>query len=49
VLTTLEPDEAMRILTAGDRRRPFAAAACLVGGLVLMSLALGAAVVGALS
>jgi hypothetical protein len=49
VLTTLEPDEAMRILAAGDRRRPMVAAACLVGGLVLVSVGLGAAVLGALS
>lgn len=28
VLTTLEPEEAMRILAEGDRRRPLVAAAC---------------------
>ena len=35
VLTTLEHDEAMRVLTEGDRRRPIAAAAAFVGGLAL--------------
>jgi hypothetical protein len=49
VLTTLEPDEAMRILAAGERGRPLAAAACLVGGLVLVVVGLAAALVGALS
>ncbi len=49
ILTTLEPAEAMRILTAGGRRRPLAAAMCLAGGLVLVSVGLGAALLGAVS
>ena len=49
VLTTLEPAEAMRILTEGARRRPLVAAACLVGGLVLILVGLVLAVIGALS
>ena len=40
VLTTLERDEAMRILAGSDSRRPVVAAICLAGGLVLVSLAL---------
>ncbi len=40
VLTTLEPSEAMRILTEGDRRRPLAAALCLAGGAVLITIGL---------
>ena len=47
VLTTLEPPEAMRILTGGDRRRPIIAVACLAGGVVLIALALVAAIIGA--
>ncbi len=49
ILTTLEPAEAMRILTDGGRRRPRAAAACLIGGLVLVAAGLLWAVVGALT
>jgi hypothetical protein len=49
VLTTLEPAEAMRILTGGGRRRPLVAAACLMGGLVLILVGLVLAVIGALS
>ena len=49
VLTTLEPAEAMRILTEGARRRPLVAAACLVGGFVLILVGLVLAVIGALS
>jgi hypothetical protein len=49
VLTTLEPAEAMRILTEGGRRRPLVAAACLAGGLVLILVGLVVAVIGALS
>ena len=40
VLTTLEPAEAMRILAAGERRRPMAAAIALVGGLTLLAVGL---------
>jgi hypothetical protein len=36
ILTTLKPDEAMRILAGGDRRRPFVAAGLLAVGLVLV-------------
>jgi len=36
VLTTLEIDEAMRVLTGGDRRRTFLAATLLGAGLVLV-------------
>ena len=49
VLTTLEPAEAMRVLTGGDRRRPLVAVACLAGGVVLIGLGLLAAVVGAVA
>ena len=49
VLTTLEQDEAMRILVEGDRRRPFVAAVCLAGGLVSITIGLVLAVVGALA
>ena len=49
VLTTLEQSEAMRILTEGDRRRPLIAVLCLAGGLVLLTVALVLAVVGAVS
>lgn len=44
VLTTLEPDEAMRVLTGGDRRRTFLAAILLGAGLLLVA---GGLVVGA--
>ena len=47
ILTTLEPDEAMRVLTGGERRRPLIATACMVGGFVLIGLAGVLAVVGA--
>jgi hypothetical protein len=49
VLTTLEQAEAMRILTEGERRRPLVAAACLVGGLVLIGIGLVLALVGAVT
>jgi hypothetical protein len=49
VLTTLEPDEAMRVLAAGHSRRPLVAAACLAGGLGLLVVALILAVVGAVT
>jgi hypothetical protein len=40
ILSTLEPDEAMRVLAGSGSRRPLAAAISLAGGLVLMSLGL---------
>lgn len=49
VLTTLEQDEAMRILVEGDRRRPLVAAACLAGGLVSIAIGLVLALIGALA
>jgi hypothetical protein len=49
ILTTLEPGEAMRMLTEGEARRPMIAAACLAGGLGLVLLAGVVAVVGAVS
>jgi hypothetical protein len=49
VLTTLEPDEAMRVLAEGERRRPLIAVACLIGGLGLIGLAGVLAVVGAVA
>jgi hypothetical protein len=48
VLTTLAPDEAMRVL-AGDRsRRVLAAAICLAAGFVLVTVGIAWAIVGAL-
>ena len=47
VLTTLEPDEAMRLLTDGEARRPLVAAACLAAGLGLVVVGGIAAVIGA--
>jgi len=47
VLTTLAPDEAMRLLTDGGGRRPMTAAACLAGGLLLLVVGGILAVVGA--
>jgi hypothetical protein len=49
VLTTLEPDEAMRLLTAGNARRPLIAAALLAFGLVLVVVGGLLAVVGAVA
>ena len=49
VLTTLAPDEAMRVLTDGGGRRPLAAAACLAGGIGLILVGGLLALVGALS
>jgi len=49
VLTTLEPDEAMRVLADGERRRPMIAVACLASGLGLVALALILALAGAIS
>ena len=49
VLTTLEHDEAMRVLTEGDRRRPIAAAAAFAGGLALVGIGLAWALLGAVT
>jgi hypothetical protein len=49
ILTTLEPDEAMRVLTGGERRRPMIAAACMIGGFGLIGLAVLLAVIGAVA
>ncbi len=49
ILTTLEPDEAMRVLTGGERRRPLIAAACMIGGFGLIGLAAVLAVIGAVA
>jgi hypothetical protein len=49
VLTTLEPDEAMRILAEGAPGRIRIATACLVGGVGLIVVALVLAMAGALS
>jgi hypothetical protein len=49
VLTTLEPDEAMRLLTDGSARRPLVAAACLAGGIGLVVIGGLLAVIGAVS
>ena len=49
VLTTLEPAEAMRILTEGERTRPLVAAVCLAVGFVLVSLGILIAIVGAVT
>jgi hypothetical protein len=48
VLTTLEGQEAMRVLAGGDTRRPRLAAVCLGAGLVLVALAVVASIVVAL-
>jgi hypothetical protein len=47
ILTTLEPDEAMRVLAGSGSRRPLAAAVCLAGGLVFVTLGLAWAVIDA--
>jgi hypothetical protein len=49
ILTTLEPDEAMRVLTGGERRRPLIAAACMIGGFGLIGLAALLADIGAVA
>ena len=43
ILTTVEPDAAMRLLAAGGRRRVIAAGACLVVGLGFLAVAVVAA------
>lgn len=47
VLTTLEPDEAMRILADGSSGRPLIAAVCLIGGIGLLVVGVILAVIGA--
>jgi hypothetical protein len=49
VLTTLEPDEAMRVLAQGHAHRPLIAAACLAAGLGLVVIGLVLLLVGAVS
>ena len=49
VLTTLEADEAMRLLAGGRSQRILIAALCLAGGMVLVSVALILGIVGALT
>ncbi len=49
ILSTLERDEAMRVLAGGDPRRPLVAALALAGGLVLVTLGLASAVVDMLT
>ena len=48
ILTTLETDEAMRVLAGDHARRPLAVAVSLVVGLALVTVGLGWAVVDAL-
>jgi hypothetical protein len=47
ILTTLEPDEAMRVLANDHRRRPLAAALAFALGFVLLTIGVGWAVVDA--
>jgi hypothetical protein len=49
VLTTLEPDEAMRILTEGERTRPLIAVLCLAGGFLLLTIGVVLAIAGAVA
>jgi hypothetical protein len=49
ILTTLESDEAMRVLTAGAPRRPLLAAMALVLGLISLAVGLAWALAGALT
>lgn len=49
VLTTLERDEAMRVLAEGGTRRPLIAALALAGGLILLTLGVALAFLGAMS
>ncbi len=46
ILTTFEPDEAMRVLAEGDRQRPLIAIACFAGGLVMIGVGLVLAATG---
>ena len=47
VLTTLEPSEAMRILSEGSRVRPLVAVLCLAAGFLLITIAIVLAIAGA--
>jgi len=47
VLTTLEPSEAMRILSEGSRARPLVAVLCLAAGFLLITIAIVLAIAGA--
>ncbi|HYH91669.1 MAG TPA: hypothetical protein VD763_00820 [Candidatus Saccharimonadales bacterium] len=49
ILTTLEHDEAMRVLTGGDTGRPLAAAVALGAGLLLLVVGLAWAALGAVT
>ena len=49
ILTTLERDEAMRVLTADAPRRPLLAAIALVAGLISLAVGLAWALLGALT
>ncbi|HEX9044981.1 MAG TPA: hypothetical protein VF802_08150 [Candidatus Limnocylindrales bacterium] len=49
VLTTLDRDEAMRVLARGSRIRPIAAAAALAAGVLLLVLGLVAGIVSAVA
>jgi len=49
VLTTLERDEAMRVLTEGGTRRPLVAAIALASGLVFLTLGVALAFLGAVT
>lgn len=49
VLTTLEPEEAMRLLGRGDRARAAAATVLVLGGPIVAGLAIAWGLVGALS
>ena len=45
VISTLERDEAMRVLASGSRVRPIAAAGSLLGGMILLVIGLGWALI----
>ena len=49
ILSTLESDEAMRVLAGGASRRPLIAALCLGAGLVLLTIGVLMAIVGAVA
>ena len=49
ILTTLEPDEAMRVLAHGDTRRPLVALVCIAAGLGLLAVGIGFAAVAAVA
>jgi hypothetical protein len=49
VLTTLESNEAMRILTEGERTRPLIAVLCLAGGFLLLTIGVVLAIAGAIT